>query len=111
MLALGAHMRFFFCQQPVNLNKSFEGLGALVQELFPNELFSGAFFIFLNRRRSQMKVLVWDGDGFVIWCKRLEKGTFQWQWGQQAVIDRKRFLMLLEGIAPKRIQRRFSLQN
>lgn len=56
-----------------------------------------------------MKVLFWDGDGFVIWFKRLEQGTFSWKWGNPAPLDRKGFLLLLEGVIPKRIQRRFSV--
>jgi transposase len=86
------------------MRKSFEGLSALVEELFPGELLSGSFFIFLNRRRDHMKVLYWDQDGLVIWFKRLEKGTFSWKWGEAASLDRRSFLMLLEGITPKRLR-------
>jgi transposase len=103
--------RLFLYQSPVNMHKSFEGLSAMIEESFPGQLLSGAFFIFLNRRKNHMKVLLWDNDGFVIWFKRLEKGCFQWQWGQDAQVDRKTFLMILEGVIPKRIQRRFSLGN
>jgi transposase len=56
-----------------------------------------------------MKILFWDGDGFVIWYKRLEKGTFSCKWGSEVTLDRRAFLMLLEGITPKRLQSRFSL--
>lgn len=60
----------------MNMKKSFEGLSVVVDQLFPGELLSGAFFIFLNRGKDHMKILLWDKDGFVIWYKRLEKGTF-----------------------------------
>ena len=93
------------------MRKSFEGLSAAVEYLFPGELLSGAFFIFLNRRKDHMKVLFWDNDGFVIYFKRLEKGTYQWKWGEKTSLDRKMFLMLLEGIVPKRLHKRFSLEN
>jgi len=109
MLAIPGNARFFFCQHPVNMRKSFEGLGAIVEELFPNELLFGAFFIFLNRRKNHMKLLVWDKDGLVIWSKRLEKGTFAWKWGERISLDRGSFLMLLEGITPKRLQVRYSI--
>jgi len=56
-----------------------------------------------------MKVLFWDKDGFVIFYKRLEKGTFAWKWGSPDALDRRSFFMLLEGITPKRLQHRFSL--
>ncbi len=91
------------------MRKSFEGLSAAIEELFPGELLSGAFFIFLNRRKDHIKVLFWDGDGFVIYFKRLEKGTYRWQWGETKQLDRRAFLMLLEGVTPKRLQKRFSL--
>jgi len=58
-----------------------------------------------------MKVLLWDGDGFVIWFKRLEKGTFHWEWGDLSTLDRRAFLMLLEGVTPKRLRPRFSLRK
>jgi transposase len=109
MLTLSSNTRFFLCQRPVNMRRSFEGLSAFVEELFPGELLSGSCFIFLNRHRDHMKILVWDGDGLVIWQKRLEKGSFPGKWNTSPVIDRRGFLMLLEGIEPKRLQRRFSL--
>jgi len=100
------------------MRKSFEGLTRLctksslskeVEKLFPGELFSGAFFIFLNRRRDHMKVLLWDKDGFVICFKHLKKGTFHWKWRDVSLLDRRDFLMLLEGAVPKRLHPRFSL--
>lgn len=57
MLTIPGNIRFFLCQHPVSMRKSFEGLSALVEQLFPAELFTGALFIFLNRRRDHMKVL------------------------------------------------------
>ena len=109
MLMVPGNARLFFCQFPINMRKSFEGLSATIDGLFPGELLSGAFFVFLNRHKDHMKVLFWDKDGFVIWYKRLEKGSFTWKWGDSKPFDRREFLMLLEGIVPKRLQLRFSL--
>src|ERR1700722_3918988 len=111
MLALPAQVRIFLYQYPVSMRKSFEGLSPTVEQLFPGELLSGALFVFFNRRRDHLKILLWDGDGFVIYFKRLEKGTYLWKWGSPPTIDRKSFLMILEGVTPKRIQKRFSLGN
>lgn len=110
MLAIPAQARLFLYQHPINMRKSFEGLSAAVEQSFPGEILSGALFIFLNRRKDHIKVLFWDGDGFAIYFKRLEQGTYLWK-GKTAAIDRKAFLMLLEGVVPKRIQKRFSLGN
>jgi len=108
-LNLSGNVRLFLCREPVNMRKSFEGLSALVEELFPGELLSGAFFIFLNRRKDHVKVLFWDTDGLVIWFKRLEKGSFRYKFGEDIFIERKAFLMMLEGVTPKRIQVRYKL--
>lgn len=107
MLTIPGNARLFLCQHPVNMKKSFEGLSAIVEQLFPGEILSGAFFIFINRRKDHMKVLFWDRDGLVIWFKRLEKGSFAWRWGDQSSLDRRSFLMLLEGVIPKRLQVRY----
>jgi len=102
MLTLPANARIFLCKDPINMRKSFEGLSIAVEQFFPGELFSGALFIFLNRDRNHMKILFWDRDGFAIWYKRLEKGSFGRM--QNNALDRREFLMLLEGIEPKRIR-------
>lgn len=110
MLNIPANARLFLCNKAVNMRKSFEGLSKIVEELFPEELFNGAFFIFISRKKDHMKVLYWDGDGFVIWYKRLEKGIFAVQ-KQSKQLDRKALLMLLEGVVPKRFQKRFSFEK
>jgi transposase len=109
MLTIPGNARLFLCQSPMNMRKSFEGLGTAVELLFPGELLSGALFIFLNRTRDHIKVFFWDNDGFIIWYKRLEKGTFPGKWGAETSLDRRTFLMLLEGITPRRLNKRFSL--
>ena len=110
MLTLPANTRIFLCKEPVRMHKSFEGLSAIVEQLFPGELYSGSLFVFLSKDRSRMKVLLWDRDGFAIWYKRLEKGSFARK-AQEHTLDRREFLMLLEGIEPKKIRSRFSLKN
>jgi transposase len=110
MLTLPANARLFLCKESINMRKSFEGLSAMVEQLFPGELFSGALFIFLNRHRSHMKILFWDRDGFAIWYKRLERGSFVRN-TQNNTLDRREFLMLLEGIEPKKIRSQFFLEK
>jgi len=109
MLTIANNARFFLCQHPVNMRKSFEGLSTIVEQSFSEKVLSGAFFIFLNRRKDQMKVLYWDIDGLAIWFKRLEKGTFAKRENSSNAIGRREFLMLLEGVTPKHVQSRFSL--
>lgn len=107
---LPGNAQFYLCQQAVDLRCSFEGLSTVVANLFPVEVTSGAFFIFLNRTKDRMKVLYWDGDGLAIWYKRLEQGSFGKQFMKdQNNLDRREFLMLLEGITPKKLQKRYKL--
>jgi len=109
MLSISGQARILLFRDPVDLRKGFEGLSSVVEDAFGNELTSGAFFVFLNRRRDRMKVLYWDADGLAIWYKRLERGSFSKPHLKNQSINRKEFLMLLEGIIPKRIQRRHSI--
>jgi transposase len=89
------------------MRKGFEGLSAIVEIAFQGELMNGAYFIFLNRQRNLMKILYFDSDGLAIWQKRLEKGHFAKRQGNSAILERREFFMLLEGITPKRLQKRF----
>jgi transposase len=91
------------------MRKSFEGLSTLVDAAFPGKLLTGSLFLFLNRRRNLIKILSWEGDGFVIWYKRLEQGTFSGCFNGRPELSRQQFVLLLEGVVPKRLSRRFSL--
>ena len=108
MLAIPNNTRIFISHHPVSMRKSFEGLSALVEEIFSGELFSGALFVFFNRQKDHIKILVWDGDGFAIHYKRLEKGHFRLNLNNPEMIDRRSFLMILEGIIPKKLDRRYA---
>jgi transposase len=61
-----------------DMRKSIDGLSSLVEESFRLEPYSGAMFVFCNRRRDRIKILEWDGDGFWLHLKRIEKGSFNW---------------------------------
>jgi transposase len=94
---------------PIDMRKGIEGLCYLVEELFQDELLSGAYFVFINKPKDKMKVLYWDNDGFAIWWKRLEKGSFRLPGKAGLWIDRREFFMLLEGIIPQKVQKRFKI--
>ena len=72
-----ANLRIFVCTTPTNMNYSFDSLMGRVQEIFDQDPTSGHLFLFFNRRRDRIKSLFWDHEGFCIWYKRLEAGTFQ----------------------------------
>lgn len=70
-------VRIFLCTTPTNMNYSFDHLMGRAQEIFQQDPCSGHLFLFLNRSRDRIKILFWDRDGFCIFYKRLERGTFQ----------------------------------
>ena len=92
------------------MNCSFEGLSNLVEQKFPDQLLTGAYFIFLNKPRSKIKIITWDRDGLLIFYKRLEKGRFAVDEDGKTEPTRREFQMLFEGIKPRSLNRRFSLK-
>jgi len=102
-----APSRIFLYNNPMDMRNGFEGLSFAIENNFSEKLTSGAFFVFLNKKRNLMKILYWDNDGLAIWYKRLEKGRFQKN--KKVQLNRKEFFMLLEGITPKKIEKRYSV--
>lgn len=110
MLSLSSQTRVFMWGASIDLRKGFEGLSALVESHFPQQLFTGAYFAFVNRASNRIKVLYWDVDGLAIWCKRLEKGTFSKKMAKEEM-SRRDFFLLLEGVIPKKTTPRFSIKK
>lgn len=110
MLTLPAGVRMFVATQPVDLRRSYDGLSAMVEGTFGRSARSGDFYVFINRRANQVRILFWDRDGYCIVMKRLEAGTFRrivGPEGQSLVeIDAGELAMLLEGIDAPVIKRR-----
>ena len=77
MLSLALPVDIYLCIQPTDMRKSFNGLWALAVEHLGRDPLGGGLFVFINKRRDLMKLLYWDADGIALWCKRLERGTFQ----------------------------------
>lgn len=111
---LTAPHQIFLYRNPVDLRKSFDALSALVTcHLHENPL-SGAYFIFLNKSTNRIKILYWDQDGFAIWMKRLERGSFPIPAdlsGDKICLDRTSFHALLDGVKIIKKSRRFELKK
>lgn len=109
MLAIGTNTRIFLFRETIDMRKGFESLSGLVESTFTGELTTGAYFVFLNWKRDRIKVLYWDIDGLAIWYKRLEKGSYPKHANDDIIIERKDFLMMLEGVTPKSIKKQFRI--
>jgi transposase len=94
-------VRVHLCREVVDFRKAINGLSALVAEELELDPFSAHVFGFCNRRRDQVKLLVWERNGFVLWQKRLEKDRFPWpRAGEGAVlaVTGRELNWLLDGI-------------
>jgi transposase len=76
MIHLPASVRVYLATSPCDMRRSFDGLHALVNAVLQMDAFAGHLFVFANRRRDRVKILYWDRDGFAMWAKRLEEGTY-----------------------------------
>ena len=77
MIPVTGAVRIFLYRGASDLRRGFDGLCGMVRAHFGADLLSGSLFVFVNRRRKYLKLLYWDRDGFAIWAKRLERGTFR----------------------------------
>lgn len=104
MLSLPASVRIFASRERVDFRKGFDGLVAIVRDRFHEDPLSGHLFLFFNMRANRVKILVWDRNGFWLFYKRLERGTFERIDGRGAKIeiDRARLAMLLDGLDTKK---------
>jgi transposase len=100
MITIPAGVRIHLAMGVTDMRKGFDGLAMLAQEVLKQNPFSGHFFIFRGRRGDLVKVLYWDGQGYCLFAKRLEKGRFVWPMTREGsvVLTTAQLSMLLEGI-------------
>lgn len=101
MLALSGNHRILLCTQPTDMRKSFDGLAAVVSQILQDAPNNGSVFVFINRRRTQMKCLYYESGGYCVWAKRLEQGQFALPRNPQSAskgLSKTEFLSLIEGL-------------
>jgi len=107
---LSGQIRYYLYGPATDLRKGFDGLSGIVRNELLRDPLSGDVFIFINRRRNLLKLLVWDQSGFVIYYKRLESGTFEVparkNGSKSIVVGREELVMILEGISLEKVKRR-----
>ena len=116
MIHLPASVRVFLCLTACDMRKSFDSLHALVRDHLELDAYAGHLVVFASRRRDRIKILYWDRDGFAIWSKRLEEGTYAMPSAESATerrreITAQELAALLSGIDLKQATRRKRYQR
>lgn len=109
MLSIPPLMRVFIATRPTDMRKSFSGLAGAARTVIEQDPMSGHLMVFFNRRRTMMKAIFWDANGFSLLAKKLARGTFILPEAQgQAVItlNAAELMLILEGIDLSRARRR-----
>ena len=115
MLSISPAVKIFFCTQPTDLRRGFDGLAVLVQQSLGKNPLSGHLFLFVNRRRNRLKMLYWAGDGYALWYRRLERGTFELPRSDPTgsvglEISASQLSLILDGIELSSVRRRRRFQ-
>jgi transposase len=100
VLTLGLTGRIWICTTPQDGRKSFDGLQAVVSSHLVKDPLSGDLYVFRNKRGDRVKILAWQGDGFALYVRRLEKGTFAFPTADttEVSISATELAMILGGI-------------
>lgn len=108
MLSWPPTVRIFLAAEPTDMRKGFDSLSHLVESFMALDPLTGHLFVFRSRRGDRLKILWWDRDGYALWYKRLEKGTFRFPTGDglAAEVRSADLAMILEGIDLTSVRRR-----
>jgi transposase len=110
MLNLSPRTRIWICTAATDLRKGFDGLCGLIRQGLSGNPLSGEVFVFRNKAADRVKILTFEGDGLVIWYKRLERGSFRFPTAADAsgkvTVRAADLLMLLDGVDLESVRRR-----
>jgi len=111
MIHLPASVRVYLCLTPCDMRKSWDSLQALVRDHLELDAFAGHLFVLASRRKDRVQILYWDRDGFAVWSKRWEEGTYAVPFGEggaerQREITAQELEALLSGIDRSTAKRR-----
>ncbi len=99
MIQITPHMKILLAVEPADFRKGIDGLAVLCRKILQKDPFSGYLFVFINKRRTAIKILCYDSQGFWLCQKRLSKGRFNW-WpakepSPERILDAHELQMLL----------------
>jgi transposase len=110
MLSLPPSVRIWISHGACDMRRSFDGLAHLVREVIGQDPLSGHLFVFRNRQGNRLKVLWWDRDGYALWYKRLEKGSFSLpetgHGERHSSITASQLQLIVDGIDLRSVKRR-----
>ena len=110
MFALTAENTFHMYSYPTDMRKSFDALSGLVRNNLGYNPINGEVFIFINKRRDKIKLLHWQGSGYLLYYKRLETGTFELPRYDASVrsisLSYAQMIMIMDGLSIKNLQQR-----
>ena len=115
MLHLSVSCNYYLCRQPTDMRRGFDSLSGVILMQLQMNVLSGAVFIFINKKRNQVKLLLWEGDGLAMYYKRLEKGTYELpDYSDQkdsVSISSQELQLILQGISLKSVRKRKRYQH
>ena len=103
--------RYFIYRSSCDMRKGYDGLSGLVRNEWKKDPLSEDVFIFLSKQRNKIKLLHWQKDGFVIYSKRLEKGTFELPKDTSVEISAHQLQLIIEGIYLSSIKKRIRYEH
>ncbi len=108
MIGLLPTTAIFLATAPTDLRKAYDGLAVLVRQSLGQDPLNGSSYVFSNRRRDRVKILLWEEGGYWLCARRLEEGTFRWpeQTGACASYRREELLLLLGRIDLQQTRKR-----
>jgi transposase len=109
MLLISEHQRYFVFTGVTDMRKGFDTLCGLVRAEMKMNPMSGDMYIFFNRSRTHVKILLWERDGFAIYFKRLERGTFELPSSNSSIansISAQTLALILQGIVLSSVRRK-----
>jgi transposase len=100
-----SQVKIWLCSKPTDMRKSFDGLAALAKNQMHEDPLSGHLFVFINRRKTYVKILYFDRSGYCLWMKRLEQGRFNYnsKHEDKQALNWMQLKLILEGIDLKNI--------
>jgi transposase len=115
MLHLSVACRYYLYSKATDMRKGFDSLCGIISSQMKENVLNGAVFIFFNKKHNQVKLLLWEGDGFAMYYKRLEQGTYEVPAADNnntsLSINSQQLQLILQGISLRSVKRRKRYQH